>query len=79
MGGLLHDLGMADLPPEVLEKDLAKLDEDELAQYKLHPGNGRMVLTSGGSKFPEGVLLMVLHHHETPAKAAGGKSNAGAA
>jgi ankyrin repeat protein/response regulator RpfG family c-di-GMP phosphodiesterase len=66
MGGFLHDIGMADMPMEVLQKDPSSLDEGELAQYRLHPGNGKMALTSSGNRFPEGVMTMILHHHENP-------------
>ena len=66
MGGLLHDIGMSDLPEEMLWKSEEDMDERELGQYKLHPGNARLELTTRKVKVTESVLNMVVQHHERP-------------
>lgn len=59
--GLLHDLGKALLPMEVLNKP-GKLTDEEFAQIKKHPELGHQVLMEGGVSPP--VLDVCLHHHE---------------
>jgi len=62
MAGLLHDLGKAVMPQEVLNKP-GKLSEAEFAVIKSHPEEGyRMLLKSDGI---DAIALDVcLHHHE---------------
>lgn len=62
MAGLLHDLGKALTPNEVLNKP-GKLTDDEFAIMKQHPLDGHRMLTEGGAvgAIP---LDVVLHHHE---------------
>jgi len=62
MAGLLHDLGKAMIPPEVLNKP-GKLTDEEFDLVKTHPAEGHKLLLEG-----RGVSDMVrdvcLHHHE---------------
>jgi HD-GYP domain-containing protein (c-di-GMP phosphodiesterase class II) len=62
MGGLLHDLGKALVPPEVLNKP-GKLTDAEFAIIRAHPGQGHRLLVECLTDDPA-VLDIVLHHHE---------------
>jgi putative nucleotidyltransferase with HDIG domain len=62
MGGLLHDLGKASLPMEVLNKP-GKLTDAEFAIIKAHPAEGHKMLLNDPS-VDAVVLDIVLHHHE---------------
>jgi putative nucleotidyltransferase with HDIG domain len=62
IAGLLHDLGKAAMPMDVLNKP-GKLTDEEFAIIKRHPEEGyRMLL--GGSGVNEMALDVCLHHHE---------------
>jgi HD-GYP domain-containing protein (c-di-GMP phosphodiesterase class II) len=62
IAGLLHDLGKALIPLEVLNKP-GKLTDDEFAIIKTHPNAGHELLL--GSTGADAVALdVVLHHHE---------------
>jgi HD-GYP domain-containing protein (c-di-GMP phosphodiesterase class II) len=62
MAGLLHDLGKALIPQEILGKP-GKLTDEEFAVIKKHPEEGHRLLVEGGSVV--GIPLDVcLHHHE---------------
>jgi len=60
--GLMHDLGKADVPLEVLNKP-GRLSEDEFAQVRLHPEHGHRRLLAAGVDDPI-ALDVCLHHHE---------------
>lgn len=62
MAGLLHDLGKATIPLEVLNKP-GKLTDAEFDLVKTHPDEGyKMLLT--GSGISEMTKDVCLHHHE---------------
>ncbi|MBT9538479.1 HD-GYP domain-containing protein [Thiobacillus sp.] len=62
MAGLLHDLGKAMMPMDVLNKP-GKLTDDEFRVIKGHPVEGHRLLVEG--KTASAIVLDVcLHHHE---------------
>ena len=62
LAGLLHDLGKAMMPSEVLNKP-GKLTDAEFTIMKSHPTRGHELLLEGGTA-TEGALDVCLHHHE---------------
>ena len=62
IAGLLHDLGKALMPMEILNKP-GKLTDEEFAIIKKHPEEGHRLLCEG-SGADEVALDVVLHHHE---------------
>jgi putative nucleotidyltransferase with HDIG domain len=62
LAGLLHDLGKAAMPMEVLNKP-GKLTDAEFAIMKSHPVEGHKMLLAVGNVDPI-ALDVCLHHHE---------------
>ena len=62
MAGLMHDLGKALMPMEVLNKP-GKLTDAEFSIIKTHPVEGHRMLLTGRDVDPM-VLDVCLHHHE---------------
>lgn len=62
LAGLLHDLGKAMIPHEILNKP-GKLTDAEFAVIKTHPTEGHRLLLEG-SGVGESTLDVCLHHHE---------------
>ncbi|MFM9834573.1 MAG: HD-GYP domain-containing protein [Methylophilaceae bacterium] len=62
LAGLLHDVGKATIPVEVLNKPGA-LTSEEFILIKLHPERGHELLLKGQVK-DEVALDVCLHHHE---------------
>jgi putative nucleotidyltransferase with HDIG domain len=62
MGALLHDVGMARLPKEILEKP-GGLSVEEFQTMSNHVKWGIEILESSGG-VPQGVIEMVEQHHE---------------
>jgi HD-GYP domain-containing protein (c-di-GMP phosphodiesterase class II) len=62
MAGLLHDMGKAVMPPEILNKP-GRLTAEEFAVMRTHPEAGHRLLAEG--RGADAVALDVcLHHHE---------------
>ena len=62
VGGLLHDLGKAMMPLDILNKP-GKLTDAEFATIRTHPKEGWRLLREGGGASGD-VLDIALHHHE---------------
>ena len=62
VAGLMHDLGKAAMPMEVLNKP-GKLTDEEFAIIKRHPEEGYRLLLTGTDVDPM-ILDVCLHHHE---------------
>jgi putative nucleotidyltransferase with HDIG domain len=62
MAGMLHDLGKAAMPQEILNKP-GKLTEAEFDIIKTHPVRGYEMLVAG-AKVSKGVMDVCRHHHE---------------
>ncbi len=62
MAGLLHDLGKAVMPLEVLNKP-GRLSADEFRLIQSHPERGHELLAASGEA-GEATLDVCLHHHE---------------
>lgn len=60
--GLLHDMGKAVMPLEILNKP-GRLTDEEFAIVKSHPRQGHDLLVAGETTHAE-VLDVCLHHHE---------------
>ena len=63
MAGLLHDMGKALMPLEVLNKP-GKLTDAEFDLIKTHPARGHELLLGGSAT--AAALDVCLHHHERP-------------
>lgn len=61
-GGMLHDVGKAGIPVDVLNKP-GKLTDNEFDVVRRHPEKGYDMLVSNET-LPEEVLDVALHHHE---------------
>jgi HD-GYP domain-containing protein (c-di-GMP phosphodiesterase class II) len=64
MAGMLHDIGKAMMPLEVLNKP-GTLSNDEYAVMMTHPERGRELLTAAGD-VGEIAIDVCAHHHERP-------------
>ena len=62
LAGLLHDMGKAFMPSEILNKP-GKLTDEEFNVMKSHPARGHELLLQGNA-VPEAALDVCLHHHE---------------
>ncbi|MBB5865544.1 HD-GYP domain-containing protein [Xanthomonas sp. 3058] len=62
MGGLLHDMGKAVTPLEILNKP-GRLTDAEMEVMRQHPLDGHRLLMAGGVQNAV-VLEIALHHHE---------------
>jgi HD-GYP domain-containing protein (c-di-GMP phosphodiesterase class II) len=59
---LVHDVGKAFIPVQILDKP-GKLTDEEMLEVRKHPRLGFEALVAQGS-FPREMLDVVLHHHE---------------
>lgn len=64
MAGLFHDLGIAQLPPELQLKDPQTMTEEEKAIYYTHPEKSVVMIKNKRIIIPESVEKAILFHHE---------------
>ncbi len=64
LAGLMHDIGKAVMPLDVLNKP-GRLTDDEFTIIRSHPTRGHQLLVEGKGASDE-MLDVVLHHHERP-------------
>ncbi len=63
MGGLLHDIGLKEIPKDILAKPRHELTYDERVIYESHPFRGAEILRSMPS-ISDDIISMVYEHHE---------------
>ncbi|MEO0335055.1 MAG: HD domain-containing phosphohydrolase [Pseudomonadota bacterium] len=63
LGGLLHDIGLKMLPPELLKKPVASMSYEESQVYETHPYKGMVLLQSLGV-VPDDIVSIVYEHQE---------------
>lgn len=63
LGGLLHDIGLKTLPPDLLKKPLAQMSYEETQLYEAHPFKGMQLLQSLGM-VPDDIVSIVYEHQE---------------
>jgi putative nucleotidyltransferase with HDIG domain len=63
LGALLHDIGMKELPQDIINKARHEMSYEEQQIYESHPFRGMETLRSMSS-IPDDVLAIVYEHHE---------------
>ncbi len=63
LGGLLHDIGLKSLPPELLKKPISQMTFEETQLFETHPYRGMQMLQSLGI-VPEDIVSIVYEHQE---------------
>lgn len=63
MGGLMHDIGKKELPPELVAKSRIQMTAADIALYETHPQRGKDILGQIAG-IPDDVISIVAHHHE---------------
>jgi putative nucleotidyltransferase with HDIG domain len=63
LGGMLHDIGKNELPPQILSKERFELSYEELKEYESHPFRGMQMLQSIPI-VPADIIAIVYEHHE---------------
>jgi len=66
LGALLHDVGMKELPEELLDLPRHAMTREQTAAYESHVFRGAEILRSMPS-ISEDIISMVLEHHENAA------------
>lgn len=67
VGGLMHDIGMLDLPSEIVTRDPSRMKKSDLEVWMLHPGNGKLSVSHLKEALSKTVIDMIGLHHENPA------------
>jgi len=64
LAGLLHDIGIAELPAEIQVLDPEQMSPEQLETYKKHPEISVELIKSRKIVVPEIVTKAILQHHE---------------
>ncbi len=64
LAGLLHDIGLADVPLDVQEKEYYDRDEREQQLYKEHPNLALKIIAKRQIEISTKVLKIIEQHHE---------------
>jgi HD-GYP domain-containing protein (c-di-GMP phosphodiesterase class II) len=64
LAGLLHDMGLADLPPDLVGKDEKSRTREEQETYKKHVENTLNIIKFKKMILPEIVVKAISQHHE---------------
>jgi HD-GYP domain-containing protein (c-di-GMP phosphodiesterase class II) len=64
LAGLLHDIGIAELPAEIQVLDPEQMSKEQLEAYKRHPEISVELIKSRKIVVPEIVTKAILQHHE---------------
>lgn len=64
LAGLLHDIGIAELPAEIQILEPEQMSPEQLEQYKKHPQMSLKLLQSRKISIPETVIKAITQHHE---------------
>jgi HD-GYP domain-containing protein (c-di-GMP phosphodiesterase class II) len=64
LAGLFHDVGLAQIPPEILEKPQDKWSKEERETYYTHPEKSVFIVKSRRLIIPAIVEKAILQHHE---------------
>ena len=64
LAGLLHDIGLADIPLEIAMKEDGKRTPEEETTYRRHPLLSVNMLKEKRMSVPENVSKIILQHHE---------------
>lgn len=64
LAGLLHDIGIADLPAEICEKMATERSLEEQQIYETHPAKSVAMIKAKKIVVSEKVMTMILQHHE---------------
>ncbi len=63
LGGMLAEIGLRELPTELIEKPRAEMSYDETVLYETHPFRGMKILQSIGI-VPDDICSIACEHHE---------------
>lgn len=64
LAGLLHDIGIAELPAEIQMKEPEEMTPEEFELYKKHPEMSINLIRARKIVVPEIVMKAILQHHE---------------
>jgi HD-GYP domain-containing protein (c-di-GMP phosphodiesterase class II) len=64
LAGLLHDIGVADLPAEICEKSELDRTEEEKKIYETHPQKSVAMIKNKKIIVSEKVMTIISQHHE---------------
>jgi HD-GYP domain-containing protein (c-di-GMP phosphodiesterase class II) len=64
LAGLLHDLGLSQVPAELCKVPWKKMTPAELQAYSAHVGGGLDIVARHATAVPERVRLIIHQHHE---------------